>query len=147
MQENAAPAKKHSTGTVRSFSPGNVLDWFSADSLKWEESCRFLARLLHPDGPHCRKCGQGFTDERRRERWFRFERIQCPACGSFCTAATGTIIHKSEFEQREIILLALGLELGLNDKAIAKLLACSTETVRIWRGKFKALGNAQETAQ
>lgn len=141
MQESRTPAKKKIPGTIRSFQPADVLTWFSADSLKWEDSARFLAKLLHPNGPHCRKCGVSFTDKRRIDRFYRFERIQCPTCSAFCTAATGTIVHKSEFEAREIILLAIGIELGISDKAIAKLLACSSETIRTWRLKIKALNN------
>ena len=141
MQELSKAARNKITSTIRSFQPAAVAAWFSADSLKWEESARFLAKLLHPNGPHCRKCGVSFIDQCRIERFHRFERIQCPACGSFFTAATGTIIHKSEFEPREIILLAIGIELGISDKAIAKLLACSSETVRTWRIKFAALNS------
>jgi phage FluMu protein Com len=146
MQQPATSAKKKVNGHIRSFSPALVLDWFSADRLELKESARFLAKLLHPAdlnpaGPHCRKCGELFTNQRRIERFYRFERIQCPKCRTFSTAATGTIIHKSEFEPREIILLAVGFELKLSDKQIAKLLACSTETVRTWRLKFKALND------
>lgn len=141
MQELSKAARNKITSTIRSFQPAAVSAWFSADSLKWEESARFLAKLLHPNGPHCRKCGVSFTDQRRIDHFHRFERIQCPACRLFCTAATGTIIHKSEFEPREIILLAVGMEFGLTDKAIAKLLTCSSETVRTWRIKFTALND------
>lgn len=141
MQHSENVAKKAITSKIRSFQPDAVINWFSADCLKWEESARFLVELLHPKGPHCRKCGALFTDQRRVERFYRFERIQCPTCGVFCTAATGTIIHKSEFDPREIILLAVGIEFGLTDKAIAKLLACSSETIRTWRIKFAALND------
>ena len=139
MQTSQDVAKSTASEDVRAFRPADILSWFSADALKWEETARFVANILHQEGPHCRKCRHPFTDVRRRERWFRFERIQCPQCGGFCTAATGTILHKSEFDQREIVLLALFIQLDLTDRKIAEIMRCSSETVRTWRSKFKVL--------
>lgn len=139
MQTSESVANSGAPNKVRSFDPARALAWFSADSLKFEETSRFLAKLLHEEGPHCRTCGAEFTDDRRKERWYRFERIQCPECKVFCTAATGTILHKSEFESREIVLFAVLLELGISDKQVAGIMDCSTETVRVWRLKFRAL--------
>jgi len=141
MQTTETVAKTEASGKVRSFDPAQALAWFSADSLKFEETSRVVAKLLHPEGPHCPTCGVAFSDGRRQERWYRFERIQCPACKVFCTAASGTILHKSEFDSREIVLLAVLLEIEIPDKRVAEIMACSTETVRVWRLKFRALNN------
>lgn len=143
MQTTETVAKTEASGKVRSFDPAEALAWFSADTLKFEETSRFVAKLLHQDGPHCPTCGEAFTDERRQDRWYRFERIQCPQCKVFCTAATGTILHKSEFDSREIVLLAVLLELAITDKQVAAIMTCSTETIRVWRLKFRALNNTQ----
>lgn len=147
MQTTETVAKTEASGKVRSFDPAQALAWFSADILKFEDASRFVAKLLHPEGPHCPTCGAAFTDDRRKERWYRFERIQCPECKVFCTAATGTILHKSEFESREIVLFAVLLELGISDKQVAGIMDCSTETVRVWRLKFRALNSASQNNQ
>jgi len=124
---------------VMSLSADKCLGNFSADCLSWVTVGRWVIDQLHPGGARCPHCKVEITDEKRVERWYQCERIQCKDCGRFFTSLTGTILQSSQLDPREIYLLAVLSELEVPAAKIAAVISVHKDTVRNWQQKFKAL--------
>lgn len=143
MQVSENIAEIEEQANLRAFTMTAALSLFSADCLKESETSRWILDQLYPEGPACPTCQKPFTDERRRGRWYELQRFQCPHCGRFGTAATGTILQNSPLAPRKVFLMAALLEMRVASRIIASVIGCSVETVRLWKLKFAALNPAK----
>jgi transposase-like protein len=78
--------------------------------------------------------------EKSLQRFWMSERCKCFQCDKFFTALTGTFLSGCQLDYREVILLAVFLSSGRSDKNIAELLDMSVDNAKIWRKKFKVMG-------
>jgi len=115
------------------------LDSFSAECLAKVTVGRWVVDQLHPAGACCPHCKVGISDEKRLERWYQCERIQCKECGRFFTSLTGTILQSSQLDPVEVYLLAVLSELEVPAAKIAAVIDVHKDTVRNWQAKFRAL--------
>ena len=124
---------------ISSLTAGECLKVFSADMLAWHEAGRWMIDRLHPAGKVCPHCRAELLDDKRLERWYQCERIQCKDCGRFFTSLTGTILQSSQLDPREVYLLAVLSELDVPAAKIAAVIDVHKDTVRSWQQKFQAL--------
>jgi transposase-like protein len=124
---------------VIGLSSAKCLENFSADCLSWLTVGHWAIDQLHPEGQRCPECKTEIVDEKRMDRWYQCERIQCKSCGRFFTSLTGTILQASQLDPREIYLLAVLSELEVPAAKIASVIDIHKDTVRAWQQKFKAL--------
>jgi transposase-like protein len=115
---------------------GSALDRLHASSLDWKESAWPLIDALHLDGKRCPHCGTEIADEARLIRWYQTDRIKCSSCGAFYTSLTGTILHGSTLDPRELYLLQVLLELDVDAVRIASVLNVNRETVKRWKKRL-----------
>uniref|UniRef100_A0A831U358 Transposase n=1 Tax=Geobacter metallireducens TaxID=28232 RepID=A0A831U358_GEOME len=108
---------------------------FCADSLSWHHVGRWIIDRLNPGGPKCPKCGTGYNDETRLERWYQRERIRCTSCGHMHTSTSGTILANTTLEPRELFILLLTRE-RFTVAERAKMLGMNPKTVRTWDAKL-----------
>jgi len=66
-------------------------------------------------------------------------RFTCGSCGTQPRATKGTVLQDSPFTPKELFLLAVLIDLDVDDRQIARIVDVSKETVRTWREKFSAL--------
>ena len=111
---------------------------FSADCLRREVCLAWLAGQLHPAGARCPGCGVAVAD-RQLERWQSFGRLQCPECGKFYTAVTGTWMSGAKLKPNQIFVLAALVAMDVDAPLIAAAIGVSEVTVRLWIEKFKTL--------
>ena len=123
---------------VRGLSATECLRSYSADSLAWMGPGRWTIDQLHPDGQRCPHCSEEIRDEKRMDRWYQCERIQCKHCGHFFTSLTGTILQSSPLDPREVYLLAVLSELEVPAAKIATVIDVHKDTIRNWQMKLKA---------
>lgn len=125
------------------FVPHDVLRVFNAEFLV-DDHCRaWVIGRLHGDQegmigvehPCCPGCGTPIAD-RTLQSFRECKRVRCDSCGKYFTALTDTFLSGCHFDFREIVLLALLLALGVQDKQIADILKISIESVRLWKLKF-----------
>lgn len=123
--------------------PSQVIKAFTAEFLV-EAFCRYwVIEQLHPaKNFKCPECGARIPDNLLRSFWEN-KRIECK-CGKWFTALTGTFISGCHMDFREIVFFMLLLGLGVQDKEIARMLKISTESVRLWKLKFKELEGAAQ---
>jgi len=132
--------KKATVTQLKIFTPAEVKEVFGAQFLD-EEHCRqWILKKVHGETGHCPNC-QVVSEP--QDRFFSGARMKCRSCGKYYTALTGTFLCGTQFDFREIILLALFLEIGVANLYIAILLGVDQETVRIWRNRFNVLRTLQ----
>ena len=103
-----------------------------------EAACAsWLLQALHPAGPRCPWCGQGFTSAAQLASWQALRRLRCHHCGRMCTALTATPLHKTGLAPRDYVLLCLLTLAGLEPQAIAQRMSMHPETVRRWRKRWQ----------
>ena len=117
--------------------PNAVAEVFGAEFLSQTRCKLFIASVLHGDAPRCPGCGAAIPGRMMRS-FCDGRRIRCDACGKFFNVFSGTFLSGTHMSSREVVLLALLLGLGVQDKEIARILKISAESVRLWRLKFKA---------
>jgi transposase-like protein len=117
--------------------PAVVAEVFGAEFLSQTRCQLFIASVLHGDAPRCLGCGAAIPSRMMRS-FCDGRRIRCDACGKFFNVFSGTFLSGTHFSSREVVLLALLLGLGVQDKEIARILKISAESVRLWRLKFLA---------
>ena len=124
--------------------PGNFLvdeaaAAFGANFLD-EDTCRrwILASIYRDRAISCPECSAPLT-EKGLQRFRQAERVRCPACGKFFTAYTDTFLQGCHLTTRQIMLLAVFLHFGIHPEIIATKVGVSTETVRLWQKKFRAI--------
>ena len=130
----------------RAFLPGEALAALTADILDPKACRRWTLERLHPDGPRCPHCGRPPRPTQQPAFW-GLRRLDCPHCGRWYTALTGTMLHGCKLDIRKVFLIAACLALGLSTSATAAQAGVSTETVRLWRARFKALDQCMEGGQ
>jgi len=118
--------------------PQEAREAFSADFLD-DEYCRqwFLSRY-YPDGPRCPECKAPIS-KRSLQNFRSLRRFTCGSCGTQPRATKGTVLQDSPFTPKELFLLAVLIDLDVDDRQIARIVDVSKETVRTWREKFSAL--------
>lgn len=121
------------------FLPGDVVGAFNAEYLV-ESFCRYwVIEHLHPRKMFsCPECGTAVPENLVRSFW-EAKRIECGQCGKWFTALTGTFLSGCHMNFQEIVLFALLIGLGVQDKEVARIMKISVESVRLWRLKFKEL--------
>ena len=112
---------------------------FSARFLSADDCAIWVAGQLHPDGPLCPGCGHEGPGGRGARRFFLFRRVQCPECGRFFSAASGTWLAGTKLDPRQIMLLAALRSYGVEIPVIAQVVGVSEVTVRYWMKKFQML--------
>ena len=117
--------------------PAVVAEVFGAEFLSQTRCQLFIAYVLHGDAPRCLGCGAAIPSRMMRS-FCDGRRIRCDACGKFFNVFSGTFLSGTHFSSGVVVLLALLLGLGVQDKEIARILKISAESVRLWRLKFKA---------
>lgn len=129
---------------INSLSPAKCLAHFSPDSLSWTGPGRWAIDQMHPDGPRCPHCQVVIAEEKRLERWYQCERLRCKeaGCRRFFTSLTGTILHSSKLDPREIYFLAALSALEVPAARIAVCMGIHRDTVRNWQEKFQAQAEA-----
>lgn len=115
-----------------------VNEEFSVDFFD-EKACRmWILKRIHPEGPHCPRCGKAITNERGIANFYELKRVFCKHCKKIYTALTGTALNGMQIDLRTLYLLAVFLALKIDKKEIARMLDIHTETVRTWKAKFEA---------
>ena len=117
--------------------PAVVAEVFGAEFLSQTRCQLFIASVLHGDSPSCPRCGV-IIPGRMLRSFCNGRRIHCDACGKYFNVFSGTFLSGTHFSSREVVLLALLMALGVQDKEVARILKISAESVRLWRLKFKA---------
>ena len=129
---------------VKVFDAALVRRQFSASFLDEAQCRRWVLGTLHPEGPSCPRCKAVINDEGRLRRFWSNQRIECPSCGKFFSALTGTFLKASHLDFRQIVAMALFLDLGLPLKEIAHIIGQDRETVRLWQRKFNVFARLRE---
>ena len=133
-------AIKENKARCNVFIPVEVATAFQAGFLD-ETACReWVLSAIHGNGSvHCPGC-RVENEGRALQRFWEGKRIRCRQCGKFFTALTGSFLTGCHMTYSEVILLAVFLHFGIHHREIARILKISTETVRLWEVKFRALG-------
>lgn len=130
------PEKKATVIKAKTFIPAEVKEAFGAGFLDADYCRQWVLKRIHGSTGRCPNCQ---VESESQERFFQGARIRCRSCGKYYTALTGTFLCGTQFDFKEIILLALFLEIGVANHYIATLLGVDQETVRIWRNRFNTL--------
>lgn len=104
------------------------------------EACRtFLIRNLFQSGPICTGCGVSFIG-RQAETFNAGGRVHCNSCGQWVTYRTGTPLHGSTLDDRQIFLLAHLTSLSCPINSISEACRVTDQTVRAWQARFRMMG-------
>ncbi len=125
--------------SCRLFDPAKASAAFGADFLDTDRCRAFVLEQIHQGAARCPECGAELQGK-RRETFLAWGRVNCPTCGKWFTATTGTALHKAKLDPRQLVLVAYLLAVGVDLAAIAAAAGVDQETVRVWRLKFQALG-------
>ncbi|MBI4800326.1 MAG: hypothetical protein HY794_16665 [Desulfarculus sp.] len=134
-------AELHERARPRGLTTSAVAQAFRPELLDAPASRALLVELLHPGEPACPSCKTP-VPERRRAGFLAWGRVTCPGCGRTYGPTSGTVMAGCNLDPRQVLLIALGLAMGLDNGALAGLAHVSSETARIWRARL-----AQEHAQ
>lgn len=116
------------------FTTTEVMQAFGPEFLD-ETRCReWILKKLHGDVPSCPRCKLKIFDT--PEKFWQGEQIRCEMCGKKFTALSNTFLAGTQFDLREILLLAVLLWYEFSNQEIARVLKVDQETIRIWRHKF-----------
>lgn len=128
--------------TSETFIPMDIVKDFNAEFLV-ESFCRYwVIEQLHPNKKFtCPECGTPIAENLMRSFWEN-KRMQCDACGKWFTALTNTFLSGCHLDFPHIVLFSLLIGLGVEDKEIARIIKITTESVRLWKIKFKELEKA-----
>jgi transposase-like protein len=140
MEDTKKPAKSQLAKSDAPSWPNDCLQSFSAKFLDEDKCISWILSRLHGGNAYCPNCGAIILDTQRLQHFWGCERFKCKKCGTFFTALTDTIFSGAHLSLRELYLMMLLIAAGLKDKMIAEKLAISTESVRLWRSKFKIEG-------
>lgn len=120
------------------FTPADVFFAFDANFLD-DHSCRqWIIEKLHPGNKKCPACGNEVLKSLLPSFW-KGKRVKCWSCGKYFTAITGTFLSGCHFTYKEFLLLTYMMSAGIDDKDIARASQISSESVRLWRLKFREL--------
>ena len=116
----------------------SALNAFNAGCLDRMVCLAWLENALHRGVARCPSCMAKVADK-QLARWKAFERLQCPDCGKFYTAATGTWVAGAKLEANQIFVLAALVAMKVDRPLIAAAIGISEVTVRYWVDKFAAI--------
>jgi transposase-like protein len=134
--QSASMTPPQAGGGVGAFEPGEALAALTTAFLAPGPVRRWLIDRLHPRGPECPHCGLPVSGEARLEAFWDRRRLECPQCGRWFTAFSGTILQGCKLDEPTVYLLAVYLALGWDASRIAAALNISAETVRVWRHRL-----------
>ena len=101
-----------------------------------EEFCRgFLFDLVHMGEFTCPYCGYDIM-EKYFDDFYKNNPIYCPGCRKDFRASTGTILSSSKLNSRQIVLLAVMLELSRSVESIAERLGIARQAIPRWKRKL-----------
>ncbi len=133
MLEASQPAGNRQLANPPGFDPPGS-QAFGPDLLHPDRCRVWLSQRLHPAGPACPHCRLP-VPEAQRTRYLAWGRLQCPACGRWHRATTGTPLAGSKLAAPQAVLLIVLLGLPVSTARVAELAGVSAETVRDWRGR------------
>jgi len=113
----------------------------------------WLLQAIHAGWVVCPHCNQEIQSDRQRKAFRSLGRVCCKSCGRWFDSRTGTVLAGTTLSPREIILLALLLEVRIPVGEIAERLGLHETTVRDWRdristgGRFCAADNVEGNAR
>jgi transposase-like protein len=136
MEEATKSAMEKKAGT---FTASRALKEFNATFLDETRCRRMVINMMSAGKIVCPGCGEGLSDDKATENYFRGERIKCKRCDKYFTALTDTFLSWSQIGYGQVFLLAALLALGHDNETIAHIIGVSPETVRNWRKKFAAM--------
>jgi len=115
----------------------SVIESFTVELFD-ERVCReWILNKLHPEGASCPGCGKPILSAKCLQNFWNLKRVFCKDCKKIFTALTGTMLNGIQMDLRTLFVMAIFLQLGADKKVIAKLLKIHTETVRLWKTRFK----------
>lgn len=126
---------------IKSFTPEAALETFNAGFLSESKCTAWVLNALHPQGPHCPECEIKIYDQTTIGNFWALCRCRCKNCGKFFNALTGTMLHGSQLDQKQVYLVALGIALELPVKAIAKFTGITEASVYAWQKRFEFFAN------
>ncbi|MEW6490192.1 MAG: hypothetical protein AB1578_20080 [Thermodesulfobacteriota bacterium] len=94
-----------------------------------------LQRAWCPEGPRCPGCGARF-EGRQAATWEKGGRVHCNGCGQWVTYRTGTPLHGSVADERQVVLVGLLTAAGAAVPVIAQACRLSPDTVRAWQRRL-----------
>jgi transposase-like protein len=112
---------------------GDLMTSISPSFIDQRAATRWLVQKLNPNGPACPHCAHQIEIPRLRETWAALGRVKCTRCKRSFSAATGTPLSGSKVPPASIVLLALLMAAGLNDRDIASRAGLDRSTVNRWR--------------
>jgi transposase-like protein len=95
-----------------------------------------LKKLHNPLVPVCPRCRTIASDLATIENFVALDRCRCKSCGKWYTATTGTILHGTSMDMRQVVLLAALTALDVPLKIIARKVGMHPDSVRIWQRKL-----------
>lgn len=119
--------------------PQEAREQLAAEFLDDTRCRQWFLNRYYPDGLCCPDCGAAVVSERSRATFIDLRRFTCGVCGSQPKATKGTVLQDSPFTPRELFLLAVLIDFGVDDREIARILRISRETAASWRDKLAAL--------
>ena len=126
------------------FSPADAASAFFASSFD-EAYCRlWILKKLHPGDIRCPECNATIQDNTTWHNFWKGKRCVCKACERGFTATSGTFLHGTQLDFRQLFMLAVLANYkagGLDTKSIATAVGISPDTVRIWERRFKAIND------
>jgi transposase-like protein len=125
------------TATQKLFSLDQVAAAFGADFLDAGRCASFVLEQLHGEGARCPQCGAELQGQ-KRETFRSWGRVHCSECGKWFSATTGTPLHKSKIDVRQLILISMLLSEGITVRRIAEMTELSAATIASWWLKFQA---------
>jgi len=96
-----------------------------------------LLRLLHPRGLVCPRCGSRKLGVHRRHRDPILD-FQCAPCGAVFNAWTKTVLAKSQWRPREMLLFLRGIAQGVPTARLARELRRDRKHLLEWRHRLQS---------
>lgn len=113
-----------------------VLNSLTADCLSEPHCISLLCCAAIGDPAKCPHCHAPVESNASLYRYRAGKKNKCRRCGRWFTWRTNTVFRGSKLSASQLVLVAACLALGHDNKTIAQLARCSSETVRTWRGIF-----------
>ncbi|GEM_PF-6012548 len=131
LQENAK--------RVLLFNPYMAWQAFSLDFINLEPIRAWVLQQIHPGGAFCPFCKNKITDKTTLNNFYNLKRGVCKSCGKWISATMGTALHHAGLDLKEIYLIAVFTAMNVDRPAIADILQCHPDTVKLWQAKFRAV--------
>ena len=103
-------------------------------------ACRQLVlTVLHGCEVSCPRCKGEITSEKGRKQFWQGGRVRCSSegCRFFFTAKTATNINGTQFDFRQIVIIAILSFTGASLQEVATLAGVSVDSAREWQRRLK----------